>query len=271
MYSYGSSARVGVGKQGHGGRPYRPPRKTRDPSAVPPPLKECSCLVEMHLPEYSSPQPNGRQHECFGGRQVMERSQHALRSDYQVHLMIPGRNKEGPVSLVAKTYREALPALAFLFEKLIVEDPIRGRFHRNVKDSSIPVLEGIFPPKPQPSIHDDESNISPFWLFESASLSVLTCSLLSNRSRDSTSETTYEGDQSSSATDVAVQDRAMALQTCLDNIVFRLGKEAIGALDIFLDPYLEYSFAAGNPIQAEQLRQEILTSFQSGQQSNTET
>ena len=201
----------------------------------------------------------------------MEQSQRALRSDYQVHLMIPGRNKEGPVSLVAKTYREALPALAFLFKKLIVEGPIRGRFHRNAKDSRIPVLEGFFPRKTPPSINEEESNISPFWLFESPGLSVLTCSLLSNRSGDSTSGTTSDKDKSSAAADEAVQDRAMALQTCLDNIKFRLGKEAVGALDIFLDPYLEYSFAAGNPKQAERLRQEIVSSFPLGQQSSSET
>ena len=171
--------------------------------------------------------------------------------------MIPGKKQEGPVSLVANTYREALPALAFLFKHLAVESSIRGRFHRNVKDNRIPVLEGSFPPRMQ-SIGErmDSSSISPFWLFQSPGLSVLTCSLLSEDTRNGS---TLAVDPLS---ETGVQDRAMALQTCLDNIVFRLGKEAVGGLDIFLDPYLEYSFAAGNPAQAEQLRQEIVASFQ---------
>ena len=122
MYSYGSSARAGVGKRGHGGRPYRPPRKRRDPNSTPPPLKQCDCLIEIHLHEYLAPQPMGRTHACFGGRQAMEQCERDLRSAYQVHLMVPGKKQEGPISMVAKSYREALPALAWLLDQLAINE-----------------------------------------------------------------------------------------------------------------------------------------------------
>jgi hypothetical protein len=175
----------------------------------------------------------------------MEDCEKSLRSDYQVHFMVPGKKQEGPVSMVAKSYREALPALAWLFEQLIIDGPIPGRIHRNVKDPRIGILDGTFlPGAPLDGV------FLPYWLFQSPQVSILACSLVS--------DSQVEG---STIVAPAVNTRAMALQTCLDNVVFRLGKEAIGRLDIFTDPYNENSFAAGDPNQAEVLRREISTAF----------
>lgn len=175
----------------------------------------------------------------------MEQCERDLRSDYQVHLMVPGKKQEGPISMVAKTYKEALPALASLFEHLIIDGSTRGRIHRNVKDPRVGILEGSFLPE-APSI---DSSL-PYWLFQSPQLSVLTCSLLSGDGKDNSKISPNNN------------SRAVTLQTCLDNIVFRLGKEAIGKLEIFMDPYLENSFAVGDGNQAEVLRCDIAVAFQ---------
>jgi len=291
MYSYGSSTRVGVGKRGHGGREYRPPRKRRDPNATPPPLKECNCLVEIHLEEYARPEPLGRQHSSFGGRRAMEQCEKVMRSDYQVHFMIPGKKQQGPVNMVAKTYREAIPALTCLLAQhlTIVEEStriIRGRVHRNVKDHGDQVLDGSFFVQRRRSAEngDTHSQSLPFWLFQSPEWSVLACSLLSNNGSDhndtsndvqnaSQNQQLASNDSATAEEDVVrhqVEERAVVLQTCLDNIIFRLGKEAIGQLDIFFDPHLEYSFAVGNPGQAETLHQEIATAFQQPSPSECE-
>lgn len=253
MYSHGSSARVAGGKRGHGGREYRRPRKRRDPNATPPPLKECCCLVEIHLTEYQDRQPAGRQHVCFGGRRSMEQCHSTLRSDYQVHLMVPGRQQEGPVNMVTKTYREAISALAYLMTRLVGNDPIRGRIYRNVKESPNQSVDGTF------LLHSRSSTDGPFvphWLFESANWSVVACELC------------YEGQEGDSLDGEGIQQQitvenasVRALQTCLDNIIFRLGKACVGQLDIFFDDYLERAFAAGNSDQAENLFREISNSF----------
>lgn len=177
----------------------------------------------------------------------MEQCEQDLRSDYQVHLMVPGKKQQGPISMVAKSYREALPALAWFSDQLVViSGPIRGRIHRNVKDQRIPPLDGLLLPE---TLSVDAT--TPYWLFQSPQLCVLAFRLFS--------EDESTGDSNESAT--AENSRALTLKTCMDNIVFRLGKEAIGKLDIFMDPYSEYSFAAGDPSQAEVLRREISTAF----------
>lgn len=97
---------------------------------------------------------------------------------------------------------------------------------------------------------EDFQSILPFLLFDCHEVSILTCKLL-----DSTPE------KEPSAGDTVTQEKDMALRTCVDNIIFRLGNEVIGSLEIFLDPYLEYLFAVGNSVQVEQLRQDIVGSF----------
>lgn len=197
----------------------------------------------------------------------MELCQRSIRSDYQSHLMIPGKKQKGPTSLVSKSCREILPALAFLFDHLEVNDTILGRCHRNVKDDRIPVFEGSFPATRGGGGLDgetiDSSYIAPVWLFRSTGLAVLLCRLRSSRTVEDIGDSNVADLELPSGADLDkhMQDRATALQTCVDNVIFRLGKEAVGSLDILLDQYLEYSFAAGSPQQAEQLRQEILHHF----------
>mmetsp|Transcript_10221 Transcript_10221/g.21913 ORF Transcript_10221/g.21913 Transcript_10221/m.21913 type:complete len:355 (+) Transcript_10221:322-1386(+) len=141
MYSHGSSARVGVGKRGHGGRNYRPPPK-RDPSKlVPPPLKECDCIVQLDIPEYAreglatgtseDPELPGQQqrrrlHLCFEGSSLNERQksvravERELRSAFLVHLVIPGRNQKGPLAVVGRSYRETIPAVDYFLNHRLV-------------------------------------------------------------------------------------------------------------------------------------------------------
>ena len=118
MYSHGSSARVGIGggggKRGHGGRDYRPPsNKRRDPNTTPPPLKQCSTLLQFHIPEYQTPAPaNGRRiHQSFGGggsdantnnnggQKRIQKLEKDIRSQCLCHLIIPGRKQCGPVAI----------------------------------------------------------------------------------------------------------------------------------------------------------------------------
>jgi hypothetical protein len=289
MYSYGSSARAEVGRKGHGGRPYRPPpKKRRDDqhSMQPPPLKECSCLVELHLEEYREPQPVlGRHHVCFGGRQAMEQCERIVRSNYGCHLMVPGKKQPGPVSLVAKTYREALPALAYLMEHMQMhhhpqreETIILGvRFHRNVKDERDHVLEGTIPmpiinsqqQQQQGSASSNSQRVTiPYWLFQSPTWSVLACNLLvanldsDNNNNNNNNDVKHNKSTVRDSSYGLVQDRVTTLQTCFDNWEFQLGKEHVGKLDIFVDPFVEYSFAVGDPDQAEMLSLEILAALQ---------
>jgi hypothetical protein len=143
MNSYGSSSRVATGKQGHGGRNYRPPPDRKDPNSTPPPLKQCDCLVELDLPEYATPQQEGRVHATFrGGRQAVQDSTKVIRSVYCCHLKIPGRSKGGPVGVVAKTTAQAIPACHCLMQQLTIENPIQARIHRNVKQAGVPIVEG---------------------------------------------------------------------------------------------------------------------------------
>ena len=264
MYSYGSSARVGTGKRGHGGKEYRPPKKRRDPNATPPPLKQCSCLIELHLPEYQAKQREGRQHYSFGGRQSVERCITRIRSDYQVHLMVPGKNQEGPVNMVGKSYRETVPALAWLKNQLIVNDSFRGRIHPNVKDLQDQVIEGIIPLPGD----DNRDKYLPFWLFQSTTWSVVVCDLFDNQARVSEDTTDNDAKDNSQQHSNEGLDRATALQTCLDNIVFRLGKDSIGKLDIFFDDNLERAFAVGGTEQCNVLFHEVTSAFQESSRGN---
>ena len=182
MYSYGSSARVGGGKRGHGGRNYRPPKEKRDPDVTPPPLRQCLCVVEFNIEEYTQIAPNGRAHTVLtGGNGVVvaeqrhtgsdgandiviptsadngnngnngnneqhrnaqgHRNRHGnngrvnhsnnpspqkqiqelekrLRSYYQVHLVVPGKKQTGPVALFGSTYRQTIPAAAYLMKHI---------------------------------------------------------------------------------------------------------------------------------------------------------
>jgi hypothetical protein len=58
-----------------------------------------------------------------------------------------------------------------------------------------------------------------------------------------------------------LQAKVAALQTCLDNLECQLGKEHVGKLDIFVDPFVEYAFAVGDPDQAKMMHLEITAAF----------
>ena len=97
MYSsYGNRAAIGSGRRGHGGGNYRPPSRKREKSnQQPPPIKECYCVAEWQVDEYSQPAESVRQHDLFGGRESMESYKSTLRQKFAIHLVVPGRRQAG--------------------------------------------------------------------------------------------------------------------------------------------------------------------------------
>jgi hypothetical protein len=246
MYSHGSSVRIGVGKRGHGGRNYRPPsdnnKKRGDDSnkLIPPPLK-----IQLDVPEYAEitsssssvsasssdhndPSsgtgglPPRRLHLCLEGSTLDERRKSVreiekkLRSEFGVHLVIPGRNQRGPLAVVGLSHRETIPAIAYLMKRLIFDDPstnsssnaattattsvaagtnnnntsssivffLTGRIQKNVKDPNDVILSGRFFQYHRLSQQQQidaatQFLLSPYWLFESASWNVMACPLTS--------------------------------------------------------------------------------------------
>ena len=356
MYSHGSSVRIGVGKRGHGGRNYRPPsdnnkKRGDDPNKlIPPPLKECNCLIQLDVPEYAEiasssvsvsasssnsnhnnqssgtggVPPSRRLHLCFEGstldkrRKSVREIEKKLRSEFGVHLIIPGRNQRGPLAVVGVSHRETIPATAYLMKRLIFDDPptnssssssssnaattastsaaaagtnntsssivffLTGRIQRNVKDPNDVVLSGRFfqhqrlSQQQQMDAAATQFLLSPYWLFESASWNVMVCPLTSptlqqhqQRKSSITPLSTVSGDEKSrsssmtqssspsSSSSMTKQEETStmileALQTCVDNLRFRLGNLALSELDIFLHPSPpslrspESAFATGN-------------------------
>jgi hypothetical protein len=259
MYSHGSSARAGIGKSGHGGRNYRPPKERRDPNVTPPPLKQCACLLEFQLEEYAQPAPDGRPHHALGGRQALQNLEGTLRSDFSVHLIVPGRRQSGPVAIVGRAYRDALPAAAHLLNQisrnLISQQhqaaTVEGRIFLNVQDPKPKLIEGRWTSSSSclTTIH---------WLFQSADWSVLACPLVGEVD-DSMTTTATTAVAASNSEVLPPHDNGTGivttLQTCLDNAAFRLGSSSISNLDIFVDGTT--AFCAGNHGQAMVLFQEV--------------
>lgn len=212
MYSYGSSSRVATGKQGHGGRNYRAPPDRKDKNSTPPPLKQCDCLVELDLPEYATPQLEGRVHATFrGGRQAMQDSTKVIRSTYCCHLEIPGRSKGGAVGVVAKTTSQAIPACHYLMQQLTIETKIQARIHRNVKQVGAPAVEGY--------LNKVDGKLG--CLFESDNLSIGVCEI--------DSAETFQ-----------------SLNTCLDNFRFQQdGSLPNAPFEILACPTQKAVFAIG--------------------------
>jgi hypothetical protein len=215
MYSYGYSARAGVGKRGHGGRNYRPPPERRDPTTTPPPLKQCSCLLEFELEEYARPaavsdirrSPDGgrRSHRALGGAHAVQDLERFLRSTFCVHLIVPGRSQAGPVGIVGASYRETLPAAAHFLAHVAMNQNQENNYRNEDDDASssdapprenkIELYGRVFVDNaldPNPTgivgkwtfsslsmMTDSQSlQIQPYWLFESSiSWSVLACRL----------------------------------------------------------------------------------------------
>jgi hypothetical protein len=105
-------------------------------------------LIELLVQDYQFTEPLGRQHRYFGGREAMEKCQKTLRSSYHVHLMVPGKNQLGPLSIIAKSIQEAIPALAWLLlESWCVEhtESLQVGMYRNVQEGRDSLLRGVFP------------------------------------------------------------------------------------------------------------------------------
>ena len=274
MYSHGSSARVGVGKRGHGGRNYRPPKEKKDPSKlVPPPLKECNCMIQLDVPEYAelapvveradrtrttqreeqqqeeqeqqSPQRR-RLHRCFAGRTLKERqaslrsTEQGLRSGFGVHLVVPGRNQTGPLAVVGKSYRETLPAVEYLMHRLVLaseeetEAPfLRGRIQRNVKDPNDVLLSGRFLQHQQQTQQHAEENTTSYYYLQPYWL------FESDSWNTLVCPLTIQALPSANTAEAAqVQQTSIAeaLQISLDNLRFELGNSALSELDVFWHP-----------------------------------
>ena len=276
MYSYGSTARVGSGKRGHGGRNYRPPKERRDPNSTPPPIKLCRCVLEFNIEEYNHVEPQGRIHRVLtgnrnrsgeggdhrnnnansngsgvavdsnsgtrndagrgvrgggrgrGGRRgsgnnnnsnnpqhVIKELERYLRSQYCVHLIIPGKKQTGPVAIFGETYRQALPAAVYLLNHIWKIESTRG------SSSEQPTTTASQSPPPLSSLtlngrifvnnaqelnptagiagrwnffsHSNKKNnndsinndttplLQPYWLFQSSTWSALACPLLQDQ------------------------------------------------------------------------------------------
>ena len=286
MYSHGSSARAGVGKQGHGGREYRPPKGRRNKddhdddaatrTLIPPPLKGCNCLLQIDIPEYMVEgeiiQPSSssssssssqdapvaandvasypsqsqgshqrrRLHRCFSGPTLEERRktvqvcEQFVRSRFGCHLVIPGRNAKGPVGIAGKTYRDTVPAMAYFLQQLNLssdnaqELTWNGRIQRNVKNTQDITLEGIW--STQVLVDEGASTfpgnqLLPYWLFRNEIWSVMACNVLCNES-DPTLDNEKEHSMSLSTV-------LQVLETCLENLRFRIGNTEIEKIDIF--------------------------------------
>eukprot|EP00980_Cylindrotheca_fusiformis_P006431 scaffold1375_cov137-Cylindrotheca_fusiformis.AAC.20 len=260
MYGHHSSARVGVGKQGHGGRPYRPPRPRRDPNSTPPPLKECSCLLQIDIPEYQSPQPAGRMHVSFGGREAVQDCERFLRTNFLVHLVVPGRKQQGPVAIAGSSYKETIPAAAHLISKLqsVQENSYHGKVQLNVKNPREPTIAGTWNRHSMRADNGEGLILQPFWLFQSAAWSVLVCPISTRqnellpsgngRAENDDCHTNSDGDQYLSL-----------LRSCVENLTFRVG--SLQGLDIFIDDFPPAAFAVGDPHQATMLLEEIAGSY----------
>lgn len=295
MYSHGSSAHVGVGKRGHGGRNYRPPpdRNKNNGELVPPPLKACSCLVQLDLSEYmqlagfvssassltevssevADPSSRRRLHTCFPGdtleqrRKSVQQCEKHLRSRFGVHLVIPGRTQQAPVAIVGQSYRETIPATAWLLQQLMLprnsgdSASVGGRIQKNVKDPNDGTLEGRW--WQQQKLDDIQEsngvNLDPYWLFQSISWSVMACDLLTRRRASEPAS----DDQSSPSSPKSILE---LLQTCIDNLKFRVGWTELQGMDVFFHTLRtkemnvllsSMAFAAGHPEKVAVLFEEV--------------
>jgi hypothetical protein len=190
-------------------------------------------LILLDIAEYQSLEPTGRLHVVFGGRENMQHCETFVRSEFTVHLVIPGRKQEGPVAVVGQTYRQALPAVAWLLQRLQGVDSVSGRIQTNVKNLQVPGVSGIWT---KPS----NSDRKPYWLFQSATWSVLGCPLLLENDNEESRMSTLT-----------------VLQACVDNAKFRLGSGVVNQVDVFTNPQACTAFGAGNHQQVLVIYEEV--------------
>jgi len=268
MYSHGSYARAGVGRRGPGGREYRAPKPRRDLSLAPPPMKKCSCLIQFDLPEYyqtataaaasvnndnnnnnGNASRNRRHHLSFGGREAVEDLERKLRSVYQVHLVVPGRNQSGPVAIVGATYHQTvLAAVQFLRSVLALStslnDKIPGRIQRHVQDPNDRTVEGSWSAlgiinklyhqqQDRDQLHTNEvsvpsgTNLQLHWVFHSPDWSILVCELTkiintTPATKHSTSKNSGHQINEKNGS-MSNEETLQILTTCVDNFEFSTG------------------------------------------------
>ncbi|KAL3941384.1 MAG: hypothetical protein SGBAC_004241 [Bacillariaceae sp.] len=275
MYGHHSSARVGVGKRGHGGREYRPPRPRKDPNSTPPPLKECSCLLQIDIPEYLQAQPTGRLHASFGGREKVQECERFLRANCCVHLVIPGRKQGGPVAIAGRSHEETLPAATYLLSKLqsMTTEVLEGRIQLNVKNVQAPTITGRWRCPQMASSDDGSVPPRPICIFESEKWNVLTCmwkpsdptvDIVTEEAAAETSDDTELNHGSSSAsqfnekiddTDDKWTPFLEILRICVDNVILRAGN--LPGLFSFVHDFPPMALVCGDPRHVELIDQEI--------------
>ncbi|CAJ1944587.1 unnamed protein product [Cylindrotheca closterium] len=273
MYRHHSSARVGVGKRGHGGREYRPPRPRKDPNSTPPPLKECSCLLQIDIPEYLQPEPTGRSHVSLGGREKVQEFERFLRANCTVHLVIPGRKQAGPVAIAGRSHEETLPAATYLLSKLRSPwtDFVEGRIQLNVKNAQAPTITGRWR-CPQIESSDGPDPPRPICIFESEKWNVLACMWTPS---DPTADTATEVVAETTDNTELNRDSSLASQTseqsddndddwtpflevlriCLDNVILRVGN--LQGLFTFVHDFPPMALVCGDPRHVELISEEI--------------
>ncbi len=264
MYSYGSSARASIGKSGHGGRDYRPPRNRRDPNATPPPLKQCSCLCQLDFSEYSTTAAV-RNHASFGGREGLDILERQLRAEFLVHLVVPGKKQAGPVAIIGQTYREALPAVAFLLQHVSrirewTSSTIRGRIQRRVQDANDVLLDGLWRvPHPVLNVDNDVGVVPPVqivWLFQCPShWNVMVCFLPIANDRSSSLEYAGNGNHETAQYSMDELLAMETLQITFDNLKFEMGN--MDGVEIFLHDNPFMAFGAGTLSRTKTLYEEV--------------
>lgn len=192
-------------------------------------------------------------------------------SDYRpyinfVHVGYQG----GPLAVIRRSYRDAIPATAYLMKLLILNNNsdssyndgdgdtspslfLTGRILRNVNDPKDLVLSGRFvqqnsrvPLRRLPTTDDDKDavHLQPYWFFESDSWNIMVCPLtLPPSPREQNDElNAYSSEDDASKKTPALshlkdQQAAVAdaLRLSIDNLRFRLGNAALSKLDIFLN------------------------------------
>jgi hypothetical protein len=227
-------------------------------------------------------------------RKSVQECEQYVRSTFGAHLVIPGRNQGGPLAIVGRTWREALPATAHVLQQLDWTavltgnendtpisasrnggDPtsssscgpealmaLPGRIQRDVKDPQDPILSGVFQPDPATlaATPNSSTSLRPWWLFQSAAWNVLACRWTSLPETE-TQQRRVSSSSLSSLSSLTTNTEMSLLQTCVDNMRFRLGNNYLNDLDMFVCDKISgqaTAYAGGNPTPATVLFQEIM-------------
>lgn len=201
----------------------------------------------MDLPEYRTTQP--RTHAGFGGRDGLKECEKIVRTRFLVHIVVPGRKQRGPVAIVGRSYRDALPAASFVISLLQMETTILvGRVQIDVKNGDDPI-SGRW------HVHNA---IRPNWLFQSTHWSVLSCPLM--QPVIVANSTAMVGQELMQKRDDEYGCDANVLTKCMDNVVFRAG--GLKEFDVFSHECPPMAFAGGSSRQVQMLFQEVISAME---------